>query len=149
MLRPQVKDHILALSDAALLQYVLTGPRLYEPEAIAFAREELQRRPLTTEQRAELMSPILDQLLQLDAQLESESPRSDRPSITCQQCGFEVPTRFVTYFENMGCIIFRFHRRYAGHFCKTCNRRAFWRSTLITLFFGWWELSRSSHRSSP
>jgi hypothetical protein len=138
MLRPQVKDHILALSDVALLQYVLTGQRLYEPEAIAFAREELSRRPLTTERRAELMSPILDQLLQLDARLENESPRSDSPSITCQQCGFEVPTRFVTYFEEVGCIIVRFSKRHAGYFCKTCNRRAFWRSTLITLFFGWW-----------
>ena len=47
MLREQVKNHISKLSDPALVKYVLTGQRIYEPEAIAFAEEELSRRHRT------------------------------------------------------------------------------------------------------
>jgi hypothetical protein len=42
----QVQDHIRSLSNDALTEYIITGTEVYEPDAIAFAREEFQRRNL-------------------------------------------------------------------------------------------------------
>ena len=42
-----VKEHIEGLSDPELIEYVLTGTELYEPEAVEFARLEVGRRNLS------------------------------------------------------------------------------------------------------
>ena len=44
MLYEQAKTHITNLGDAELVAYITTGARLYDPDALAFAREELARR---------------------------------------------------------------------------------------------------------
>jgi hypothetical protein len=54
MLTDPAKQHILSLSDDALVLYVVAGPELYDPDAVAFARQELARRQLPPERVAEL-----------------------------------------------------------------------------------------------
>ena len=134
----QVKDHILSLSDSDLVEYVVTGPRMYEPDAVAFARGELIRRNLTPEQTAALRGPIVAKVLQDDAQAPSPLLISKEPAVVCEGCGFEVPNSYAEYRQQIGLLLVRYSRNYKGRFCRTCNRGLFWRTTLITFFFGWW-----------
>lgn len=46
MLREQVRDHIVQLTDQALAEYLAAGADMYEPEAIAFATVEWERRSI-------------------------------------------------------------------------------------------------------
>ncbi len=43
MLREQVKTYISSLTDPELIEYVMTGARLYEPEAVDYARKQLDK----------------------------------------------------------------------------------------------------------
>ena|ERR1700722_553418 len=54
MRREQVKEYITGLGDADLVEYIHAGTAIYEPDAIAFAREELDRRRFSPAQLAEL-----------------------------------------------------------------------------------------------
>ena len=54
MLHEKTKSHISNLTDSELVEYVLTGTRMYEPEAIAYARAELERRKLPPDSTSEL-----------------------------------------------------------------------------------------------
>jgi len=49
MLDPEVSRYICGLSDADLLEYVNADPELYQSEAVAFARQEMERRGLKGE----------------------------------------------------------------------------------------------------
>ncbi len=141
MLHQETTKHIENLSDSELLEYVLTGERIYDPEAVDFAKAELERRGLSPEQLERLRPPIIEKLARYDAakSLDLMQPAS-ASAILCQACGFEVPNKFVIYRQNIGAIHLRFFKVYRGCFCRRCNRRLFWRATLITLFLGWWEL---------
>src|SRR5437660_1596444 len=44
MLPELAKEHISQLSDVDLVEYILTGTPLYLPEAVEYARAELERR---------------------------------------------------------------------------------------------------------
>lgn len=52
MLLEQTRDYISDLSDGELIEYVLEG--IYEPDAIAFARQEIERRQLDPQQMQQL-----------------------------------------------------------------------------------------------
>jgi len=54
MLRDQVKEHISGLSDLDLADYIRIGSDAFAPEAVDFARQELERRNLDQFYRAEL-----------------------------------------------------------------------------------------------
>jgi hypothetical protein len=54
MLRDQVKEYISRLSDQDLTDYIRTGTEAFDPEAVDFARQELERRNLDPAQRADL-----------------------------------------------------------------------------------------------
>jgi len=52
MLLEQTREYILALSDEALIEFVLDGT--YGPEAVAFAAEEIKRRDLDPQRLIQL-----------------------------------------------------------------------------------------------
>ncbi len=58
----------------------------------------------------------------------------------CHSCAQEGPTKRVTFRQNIGVVLLRFTTDKEGRFCKTCLRHHFWRTTLVTLVFGWWGL---------
>jgi hypothetical protein len=138
MLTEQAKSYISGLSDASLMHYVLTGTRMYTEEAAAFAREELDRRKLTSEQTAALRAPVVANLAQSDSYDPPEYAKGKSfTAVVCNLCGLEAPSRYVEYHQNIGAVHARFSKTYAGWFCKKCNRRLFWKSSAMTLAFGW------------
>jgi hypothetical protein len=56
----------------------------------------------------------------------------------CQSCGIEAPTKYVEFYQNIGALVVRFHKKAEGNLCKKCINQYFWRMTLTTLFLGWW-----------
>lgn len=56
----------------------------------------------------------------------------------CQQCGVEAPTKYVSFYQNIGALVVSFHQSVAGYFCKSCIHKHFWSMTGITFFVGWW-----------
>jgi hypothetical protein len=66
MFTEKTKTLIQGYSDAALLEYVLIGTRQYDADAVAFARQELDRRKIPEAQLAVLRSPILEKLTAYD-----------------------------------------------------------------------------------
>jgi hypothetical protein len=58
--------------------------------------------------------------------------------IICQDCGIEAPTRKVCFYQNIGMLVMRTHRRVDGMLCKKCVNKHFWKMTLTTLFLGPW-----------
>lgn len=54
MLHERTRDYIRSLKDAELWEYILAGPERYEPEAVAFAREQLEERKIDSEQIARI-----------------------------------------------------------------------------------------------
>lgn len=57
--------------------------------------------------------------------------------MNCQLCGNHAPTKYVTFYQNIGALVIRFHRKLAGCLCKSCIHKSFWKMTLITLAVGW------------
>ena len=141
MLHEKTIGHITGLSDADLVEYVLTGERVYQPEALAFARAELDRRKLPHEQVSALRPAVVAKLAQMDAESPPD-PTRPRPvsAIVCQRCGLEVPNRYAEYNQNIGAMVIRLSTTYRGYFCRKCNHRFFWQSSLITLGAGWYGL---------
>jgi hypothetical protein len=58
----------------------------------------------------------------------------------CQGCGVEAPTKFVTYYQNIGMLIIRSMRTFRAQVCRDCASRHFWNMTLLGLVTGWWGL---------
>jgi hypothetical protein len=56
----------------------------------------------------------------------------------CQGCGIEAPTKRLAYYQNIGALVMRFHKRIDGNLCKRCSHRYFWKFTPTTLVLGWW-----------
>ncbi|HEX3356739.1 MAG TPA: hypothetical protein VHS31_07205 [Tepidisphaeraceae bacterium] len=141
MLREQVKQSIDGLSDAALVEYVTTGARMYEPEAVAFAQMVLEKRKLDPQTINAFRRPTEMRLIVDDVKAGGASPPPKGTEvILCISCGIEAPTRWVEYNQNIGALVIRFSQTYRGSMCRRCNRRYFWRATLITLVFGWWGI---------
>ena len=57
---------------------------------------------------------------------------------SCQFCGVRAPVADVHYRQNTGMLVMRQSKEYAGQACRKCGLEWFWKSTLHTLFLGWW-----------
>src|SRR5438128_3525221 len=55
----------------------------------------------------------------------------------CQMCGIEAPTRYVTYYQNIGMLLAHQTKWVSGYLCKRCVHRYFWEFTGITFLIGW------------
>ncbi|CAN5791329.1 hypothetical protein BH09MYX1_BH09MYX1_47070 [soil metagenome] len=62
------------------------------------------------------------------------------PGGICQLCGRAGPTKSVSFNQNVGVLVMRFHRSVGGYLCKFCIDKHFFRMTGITLLFGWWGM---------
>lgn len=140
MLYQQVREYITGLSDTDLLEYVLTGRRMYDAEAVAFAKAELERRNLSPELVATVKGDIQPKLAGQDLQDSAHCVRDIKCAVVCQQCGVEAPVQHVQYHQNIGMVFMRIGRSYDGFYCRKCNRQIFWEATLLTAFLGWWGL---------
>lgn len=67
-----------------------------------------------------------------------EAPQATPPP--CQICGATGPTKHVTFRQNVGVILFRFHKKVEGHLCPRCAQKTFQEMTWITFFAGWWGI---------
>lgn len=56
----------------------------------------------------------------------------------CQNCGIEAPTREVTYYQNIGALVMRFHKKFQGRVCKRCLHKLFFEYAGISAVAGWW-----------
>jgi len=56
----------------------------------------------------------------------------------CKCCGAEAPTKYIEFYQNIGALFIRHHKRMKGNLCKDCINEYFWRFTLISLTLGWW-----------
>lgn len=65
MLHERTRQYIRSLKDVELWEYIQTGTERYEPEAVAFAREQFEERKLDPEQigriEAEAKSRAIDE----------------------------------------------------------------------------------------
>lgn len=56
----------------------------------------------------------------------------------CQLCGVEAPTQDVSFHQNVGLVVVRFHKYVEGRLCKRCIHREFWKKSLVCVVLGWW-----------
>lgn len=75
MLYERARDHISNLSDQDLAEYVKEGTEMYDPEAVAFARQEMERRGVSAEQLRELESQAEARIEQRNAEAEEMAKR--------------------------------------------------------------------------
>jgi hypothetical protein len=54
MLLEQTRNYVTGLNDEALIEYLQIGVEMYEPDAVAFARDEYGRRNLDPERMAQI-----------------------------------------------------------------------------------------------
>jgi hypothetical protein len=59
-------------------------------------------------------------------------------SFICQACGIEAPTKAGAYYQNIGALVVRYHKRVQGNLCKRCHHKFFWKFTATNLTLGWW-----------
>ncbi len=91
-----------------------------------------------------LPQPVMGTLPSRLGQPKGAGPRATpeihmaTPGGICQVCGRSGPTRFVTFHQNIGLVVWRLHRSVEGYLCKFCIDDAFFRMSGITLLFGWW-----------
>src|SRR5689334_17618905 len=122
MLHERTKEHIMRLGDSELVEYVLTGTRMYEAEAVAFAQAELERRKVPEEDLGAIRAGLVHQLAAYDArQPDDFGERKRVEAVVCQGCGCEVPTRYVVYRQNIGALVLHLTSQYRGQVCKRCN----------------------------
>ena len=142
MLHEATTSHILSLPDADLLRYVLTGRRVYEAEAIAFAQRELDRREIPPEQLAKLRPRILADLAAMDAVAAPDPTRPEAPAaVVCQRCGVEAPIAYREFLQNIGMVSMRRSTTYSGVLCRRCSDRICLKASAITFFLGWWGMT--------
>ena len=60
--------------------------------------------------------------------------------MSCQSCGARVPTKHVTFRQNIGLLIARFPSSISGSLCRRCIDKNFWQMSLISFFLGWWGI---------
>jgi hypothetical protein len=58
----------------------------------------------------------------------------------CQQCGATAPVKHVAFYQNIGMFFMRQQSSIEGELCKRCINRAFVKTTVTTLFLGWWGM---------
>jgi hypothetical protein len=94
MLRIQTQEHIKALNDVDLIEYSRDSD--YEPEAVAFAYAEIQRRNLNTEQY---------QQMQVIADVRLENRETERAAAAIRPLGCRGRIlAFLAGYTFIGCI---------------------------------------------
>lgn len=76
ILDARTREHIAALTDEALIEYIAVGVDVYQPEAVEFAREELSRRNIVPELLARHQE---EALLIVNARVRAEIASEFRP----------------------------------------------------------------------
>jgi hypothetical protein len=71
---------------------------------------------------------------------QAGTPRPESVGSRCQVCGTYGLTKSVTFEQNIGVIVMRFHKRIQGELCGKCISKYFWEYSLITLLLGWWGI---------
>lgn len=61
----------------------------------------------------------------------------------CQSCKRLTETKKVTFNQNIGMLIRRYHRTVEGYLCGECIEKYFWEFTGKTLILGWWGMISS------
>jgi hypothetical protein len=59
----------------------------------------------------------------------------------CDSCGRDAPLRPADFGINIGLLLVNLNWAKRGRPCSGCVHQTFWGYTLVTLVFGWWELS--------
>jgi hypothetical protein len=59
-------------------------------------------------------------------------------TMRCQSCGAHAPTYKVFFVQHIGALLFFFHKRISGSFCRSCVDKYFREYFITTLFLGWW-----------
>jgi hypothetical protein len=57
--------------------------------------------------------------------------------VVCQSCGVEAPAKKLQYYQNIGALFMRFHRKIDGYLCKRCVHSNYWKMTGVTAAIGW------------
>jgi hypothetical protein len=57
--------------------------------------------------------------------------------MACRTCGLNVPTKQVTFRQNIGMLLARVSKTLEGTLCKPCIHKRFWSMTGTTLAVGW------------
>ncbi len=60
--------------------------------------------------------------------------------MTCEKCGGEASTQFVTFQQNIGLFFVRFPSQLQANLCMNCIHVQFWKMTLISMVAGWWGI---------
>ena len=55
----------------------------------------------------------------------------------CQSCGGPGPTTHTAFRQNIGAVVMRFTKTIEGELCRSCVRKHFTETTLITVAVGW------------
>ena len=126
-MQPHVKDHIIALSDEALVEYIKVGTTMYDPEAVEFAKQMLSGRGIGPQRLMEVEAVVEENRV---AEAARKAEIGNRPlgplgrtmAFLGGACGF-VP--FLFYY-----LVARFHLRSRGEHHKI---REMWRSALMGL----------------
>lgn len=58
--------------------------------------------------------------------------------MSCESCGTEGPTQYVTFRQNIGLLVMRLTSKIEGELCRPCMVRCFRSYSLTTFFVGWW-----------
>lgn len=141
------------------MEYIITGTTVYEPEALEFAHKEYKRRNITIQEEAKLAPRIVNKLNEKKTvsnpiekvahhfladppnaipQLDYCPPKIYQKALLCSGCGYEVPTMYLTYYENIAFLFGRNTKSYRGFLCRNCNVKYFLQGTWRTIVFGWW-----------
>ncbi len=58
--------------------------------------------------------------------------------MACERCGAEAPTRRVSFYRNIGLLLFRLTESTECRLCKPCVHQVYWQYMLINVTLGWW-----------
>ena len=58
--------------------------------------------------------------------------------VSCQSCGSQHPTAFVSLSQTTGALLVRYEAHLDAYLCARCLKFQFWRFTRHNLMLGWW-----------
>ncbi len=109
-------------------------------EYLGSVNERLEKLCISYQQAGEKLLKI-DQQSQYTSKNEQQDQPINHQSITrCESCNTATQTRNLTFRQNIGVIICRFHKKASGNMCAACAEHYFWQFTGITLLLGWWGM---------
>jgi hypothetical protein len=128
MLLPQTRDYISNLSDQDLINYLAEG--IYEPDAIAFAQEEMARRNLDSQKLGELQAAAYTHVAKQADNLEAVAAK--RLGIVHRLLAMLLGAFILGLFPIMIYVIWRDGLRDRGEWRKTRDLNFFVIAGFIT-----------------